>query len=38
MNRRVRRWLAAILTTVATGVLVWLPTVAQAGITARGID
>jgi hypothetical protein len=38
MNQRARRWLTAVLTTVATAVLVWLPTVAQAGITATGLD
>jgi len=26
------------MTTVVTAVLVWLPTVAQAGITATGLD
>ncbi len=38
MNRRTRRWLTAVMTTVVTAVLVWLPTVAQAGITATGLD
>jgi hypothetical protein len=38
MTRRVRRWLMAVLAVVTTAVLVWLPAVAQAGISARGID
>ena len=38
MNRRLRNWLLAAVTAVTTGVLVWLPTVAQAGITATGAD
>jgi hypothetical protein len=38
MTRRMRRWLLAAVTTIATGVLVWLPTIAQAGITASGLD
>ena len=38
MNRRIRRWLVAAITTVTTGILFWLPTIAQAGITATGID
>ena len=38
MNRRVRMWLVAATATVTTGILVWLPTAAQAGITASGID
>ena len=38
MNRRLRNWLLAAVTAVTTGVLVWLPTAAQAGITATGAD
>jgi hypothetical protein len=38
MSGRTRRWLIAVLTTVSTAVLVWLPTAAQAGLTATGID
>jgi hypothetical protein len=38
MNRRIRRWLLAAITTVTTGILVWLPTAAQAGISLNGID
>jgi hypothetical protein len=32
------RWLLATVTTITTGLLVWLPTIAQAGITASGLD
>ena len=38
MNRRIRRWLLAAITTVTTGILVWLPTAAQAGLTFNGLD
>jgi hypothetical protein len=38
MNRRIRRWLVAAITTVTTGILIWMPTVAQAGITATAVD
>jgi hypothetical protein len=38
MSRRVRKWVTAIMTAAATVVLVWLPTAAQAGITASGLD
>jgi hypothetical protein len=38
MNRRLRRWLVAAITTVTTGILIWMPTIAQAGITATGAD
>jgi hypothetical protein len=38
MNRRIRRWLVAAIATVTTGILIWLPTAAQAGITASGLD
>ena len=38
MNRRTRRWLVVAVTTVTTGILIWMPTIAQAGITATGID
>jgi hypothetical protein len=38
MNRRIRKWLIAAITAVTTGFLVWLPTIAQAGITASGLD
>jgi hypothetical protein len=38
MNRRIRRWLLAAVTTVTTGILVWLPTAAQAGVAFNGID
>jgi hypothetical protein len=38
MNRRILKWLIAAITAVTTGILVWLPVVAQAGIVARGVD
>ena len=38
MNRRTRRWLVVAVTTVTTGILIWMPTIAHAGITATGID
>ena len=38
MNRRIRRWLVAAITTVTTGILVWMPTIAQAGLTATAAD
>jgi hypothetical protein len=38
MNRRIRKWLIAAITAVTTGILIWLPTIAQAGISMTGID
>ena len=38
MNRRIRKWLVAAITAITTGILVWLPIAAQAGIAASGID
>jgi hypothetical protein len=38
MTRRMRRWLVAAVTTIMTGILIWMPTIAQAGITATAID
>jgi hypothetical protein len=38
MNCRIRRWLVAAITTVTTGILIWLPTIAQAGLTATAGD
>ena len=38
MNRCMHRWLIAAVAAVATGILVWLPTAAQAGIILNGID
>jgi hypothetical protein len=38
MNRRIRKWLIAAMTAITTGILVWLPTAAQAGIVFNGID
>jgi len=38
MNRHIRKWLVAAITAATTGVLVWLPTAAQAGITFNGLD
>jgi hypothetical protein len=38
MSKRARRWLKVVLAAVSTTVLVWLPTAAQAGITATAID
>ena len=38
MNRRICKWLVAAITIVTTGILVWLPTVAQAGISMTGVD
>jgi hypothetical protein len=32
------RWLVAAITTVTTGILVWMPAIAQAGITATAVD
>jgi hypothetical protein len=38
MNRRIRKCLIAAITTVTTGILVWMPTIAQAGLTATAVD
>jgi hypothetical protein len=38
MNRRIRKCLIAAITTVTTGILVWMPTIAQAGLTATAAD
>jgi hypothetical protein len=38
MNRHIRRWLVAAITTVTTGILVSMPTIAQAGLSFNGID
>ena len=38
MNRRIGRWLVAAITTVTTGILVSMPTIAQAGLSFNGID
>ena len=38
MNRRIRSWLVAAITAITTGILIWMPTIAQAGITATGVD
>jgi hypothetical protein len=38
MSRTAKRWITGIVAAVVTTVLVLLPTVAQAGITARGVD
>jgi hypothetical protein len=38
MNPRIRKWLVAAITAITTGIILWLPIVAQAGITARGAD
>ncbi len=38
MNRRIRRWLVAAITTVTTGILVSMPTIAHAGLSFNGID
>ena len=38
MNPRIRRWLVAAITTVTTGILVSMPTIAQAGLSFNGID
>jgi hypothetical protein len=38
MNLRIRRWLVTALTAATTGILIWLPTAAQAGIVATGLD
>ena len=38
MTRRIRKWLIAAVTAVTTGIILWLPTIAQAGITATGAD
>jgi hypothetical protein len=38
MSHRIRRWLLAAITTVTTGILVWLPTAAQAGLSFNGLD
>jgi hypothetical protein len=33
-----RRFVRLVVTAAVTGFLVWLPTVAQAGIVATGVD
>ncbi len=38
MTRRMRRWLVAAITTVTTGILVSLPTIAQAGLALIPVD
>jgi hypothetical protein len=38
MTRRIRRCLLAAITTITTGILVCLPTIAQAGLSFNGID
>jgi hypothetical protein len=38
MTRRSRRWIMVATTAAVTGLLVWLPTAAQAGISLNGID
>ena len=38
MNRHIRKWLIAAITAITTGVLVWLATAAQAGLSFNGID
>jgi hypothetical protein len=38
MNRRIRKWLITAITAVTTGILIWLPTAAQAGIAFNAID
>jgi hypothetical protein len=38
MKRRIRKCLIAAITTVTTGILVWMPTIAQAGLTATAAD
>jgi hypothetical protein len=38
MTRRTRRLISLAISAAIAAVLVWLPTVAQAGITARGAD
>ena len=35
---RIRRWLVVAITTITTGILIWMPRIAQAGITASGLD
>ena len=38
MTRRMRNWLIAAITTITTGILVSLPTAAQAGVVFNAID
>jgi hypothetical protein len=38
MTRRTRNWLVAVISLVATGSLVTVPSVAQAGITFNALD
>jgi len=38
MNCRIRRWLLAAITTTTTGILVCLPTIAQAGLAVIPVD
>jgi hypothetical protein len=38
MNQRARRWLTAAVATVISLILLWAPSVAQAGITLNGLD
>ena len=35
---RIRSWLVLAITTITTGILIWLPTAAQAGIVATGLN
>jgi hypothetical protein len=38
MTRRTRRLISLAIAAAIAAVLAWLPTVAQAGITATGVD
>jgi energy-converting hydrogenase Eha subunit A len=38
MNPRIRKLLAAVITAITTGIILWLPIIAQTGITARGAE
>jgi hypothetical protein len=38
MTRRIRQWLIGAVTVVTTGIILWLPAIAQAGIVATGLD
>ena len=38
MNRRIGKWLTAAITTITAGIILWLPTAAQAGITLNALD
>jgi hypothetical protein len=38
MNQGARRWLTAVVATVISLILLWAPSIAQAGITLNALD